>query len=128
VKHLRELYKITGKTPWCFPADKNDGHVDEKTIGKQVRDRQRSIPMKNRSKAVGTLTLSGGTWTPHDLRRTAARMMGNTGTDPMTVEACINHVMEKLKRTYQKAVPWESKREAWNRLGKHLELILAQSV
>ena len=136
VRHIRELYQITGKTPWCFPADgKKRGeveiatevnHVDEKTISKQVHDRQRPTPLKNRSKATNTLVLSGGNWTSHDVRRTAARIMAEMGATTDTVEACINHKMEKLKRTYQKAVPWESKREAWEKLGDYLDVVLAK--
>ncbi|MBE2261213.1 MAG: site-specific integrase [Burkholderiaceae bacterium] len=126
LRHLEELHKLTGKKPWCFPAKHNDGHVCEKSISKQIHDRQRSEPMKNRTMATDTLLLSGGPWTPHDLRRTSARILGGVGTDPMTIEACINHVMEKLKRTYQKSVPWESKREAWDKLGKYLDSIFTE--
>ena len=124
LRHLKELFQITGNSQWCFPAERNNGHVCEKSIAKQVRDRQRAEPMTNRSKATATLLLQGGPWTPHDLRRTSARIMGGIGIDPMTVEACINHVMEKLKRTYQKSIPWESKKEAWDKLGKHLDWVL----
>lgn len=32
LRHLNELHQITGDTPWCFPAERNDGHVCEKSI------------------------------------------------------------------------------------------------
>jgi hypothetical protein len=48
-----------------------------KSIAKQVKDRVRSEPLSNRTKATGALLLSGGAWTPHDLRRTGATMMGD---------------------------------------------------
>ena len=126
--HLKALHQLTGHKPWCFPA-KHEGkeHIDDKTISKQVGDRQKSEPMKNRSKSVATLILSGGEWTPHDLRRTAAIIMGSVGTDPLTIEGCINHVMPKLTRTYQKEVAWERKREAWDKLGQRLAMILSIS-
>jgi hypothetical protein len=37
---FRQLHQITGSTPWCFPARNNDGHLDVKSISKQVGDRQ----------------------------------------------------------------------------------------
>jgi integrase len=123
--HLKELHQRTGKKPWCFPAKhKGKEHIDAKTMSKQFGDRQKSEPMKNRSKYVETLTLSGGGWTPHDLRRTAAIIMGSVGIDPLTIESCINHVMPKLTRTYQKEVAWDRKREAWDKLGQRLTIIL----
>ncbi len=124
LNHLKELHKLTGHKPWCFPAKhKGKEHIDEKTISKQVGDRQKTAPMKNRSKSVATLILSGGEWTPHDLRRTAARLLGAVGTDPLTIESCINHVMPKLTRTYQNEVAWERKREAWDKLGQKITAI-----
>lgn len=126
LRHLEELHQLTGETSWCFPAKHNDGHVCEKSISKQINDRQRSEPLKNRTTATDTLVLSGGAWTPHDLRRTGARIMGGVGVDPMTIEACINHKMEKLKRTYQKSIPWESKRDAWDKLGRYLDSVFCE--
>ena len=123
-RHLRALNKITGETPWCFPSDLKDDHISEKNLTKQFTDRQRSVSLKNRSKATETLVLTGGTWGSHDLRRTAARMMSGLGVDPMVIEGCISHVMEKLKRTYQGGISWEKKREAWVLLGKKLDLLL----
>jgi len=52
--------------------------------------------------------------------------MGGVGVDPMTIEACINHKMEKLKRTYQKSIPWESKRDAWDKLGRYLDSVFCE--
>jgi integrase len=122
---LRELYQLNGKTPWCFPSANKERPVCEKSMQKQVRDRQLAVPMKNRSTATESLNLSGGRWTVHDLRRTGARIMGGIGINALTVESCINHKMSKLMRTYQHSIPFESKKEAWDKLGQHLDLILS---
>lgn len=83
--------------------------------------------MKGRSKAVGSLRLSGGHWTPHDLRRTAATIMGHCGVLDQIIERCLNHTDEnKLKRTYQRQEPRQQMQEAWNLLGLRLETLLSE--
>ena len=129
---FKELHSLTGTTTWCYPADnKRDAqgnpttHVCVKSITKQVNDRQRTEPMKNRSKATATLLLSGGEWTPHDLRRTAATIMGERGVSGDIIERALNHTLDKLTRTYQKSDRWPELQDAWNRLGEHLQWVLA---
>lgn len=89
LRSFRALHRLTGsgesRSPWCFPAALREGHLDLKTISKQVGDRQmrfkRRKPLKNR-RNDNSLVLSGGKrgeWTPHDLRRTAATMMQSLG-------------------------------------------------
>lgn len=132
VNLFKELHSLTGTTTWCYPADNKrdaDGnpttHVCVKSISKQVKDRQRTTPMKNRSKATATLLLSGGEWTPHDLRRTAATIMGERGVSGDIIERALNHTLDKLTRTYQKSDRWPELQDAWNRLGEHLQWVLA---
>jgi integrase len=131
LRYLKELHSLTGHTSWCFPADNKrdaDGnptsHVCVKSIGKQVKDRQRTEAMKNRSKATGALCLSGGPWTPHDTRRTAATIMGACGVSGELVERAINHVPNKLVRTYQKSDRWPELVTAWTKLGAELDRLL----
>jgi hypothetical protein len=63
LRQFKELHKLTGSSPWCFPARQRDGHVDLKTVSKQVGDRQMSFksrqPLQNR-RNDDTLVLSGG--------------------------------------------------------------------
>ena len=131
LRYLEELHSLTGHTAWCFPADnKRDAngdptsHVCVKSIGKQVKARQRAVPLKNNSKAVQTLCLSGGPWTPHDTRRTAATIMGACGVSGELVERAINHVPNKLVRTYQKSDRWPELVTAWAKLGAELDRVL----
>jgi integrase len=110
---------------WMFPARTGTSHVSTKSISKQVADRQRITAMKNRTQATATLLLSGGHWTPHDLRRTGATIMGNLRVQPDVIEKCLNHTEEsKLKRTYQQQAMVEEQREAWRLLGDRLSLVL----
>ena len=130
---LRQLLAITGVTPWLFPAsrakkDRPDfaDHVCEKTVTKQVGDRQRPgmQPMSGRSKHTNALVLPEGKWTPHDLRRTGATVMAELGAMPDVVEKCLNHTEgKKVKRIYQRAQYEASMRDAWRLLGERLELL-----
>lgn len=118
-----ELYKT--HDDWMFPDRTRTSHVSTKSISKQVADRQRITPMKNRTQATETLLLSGGHWTPHDLRRTGATIMGNLRVQPDVIEKCLNHTEEsKMKRTYQQQAMVEEQREAWNLLGSRLSLVV----
>jgi len=132
-----ELHRLTGsgdsKSPWCFPAKQTDGHVDLKTISKQVGDRQMTFksrkPLKNR-RNDNSLVLSrgkNGEWTPHDLRRTAATMMQALGISLDVIDRCQNHVLpgSKVRRHYLHHDYADEKREAWAKLGSRLESILA---
>lgn len=127
VRKLKELQVITGSTPWLFPASRKPSeHVCEKSVSKQVSDRQRPNlePMSGRSKQVTALVLAGGKWTPHDLRRTGATMMAELGSLPDVVERCLNHTEEKkVKRIYQRAQFEGPMRDAWQMLGERISLL-----
>ncbi len=114
-------------TEWLMPArNKLDSPVCEKSLSKQIGDRQRSgqEPMKGRSPLVDALVMPGGKWTSHDLRRTGATLMGDLGIRPDVIEKCLNHKEQnKMKRIYQRQSYNELMREAWGLLGERLELL-----
>ncbi|RJG05995.1 hypothetical protein D3870_08175 [Noviherbaspirillum cavernae] len=126
IKQFEALLEISGENRWCYPAEnKKDMPIDKKSISKQVGDRQRQQPMKNRSKAVGTLMMTSGKWSPHDLRRTGATMMGSLGVRPDIIEKCLNHVeQKKLIRIYQRQELKEEQCQAWLLLGARLDLLV----
>jgi integrase len=81
--------------------------------------------MSGRSKAKATLKLSGGLWTPHDLRRTAATVMVQLGVMPEVVERCLNHSEQNMvKRIYQRHSYEPEMKQAWQLLSDRLELLL----
>jgi integrase len=124
LSQFKELHSINGGSEWCYPAEHRDGHVCLKSITKQVHDRQRATALRNRTKATGTLLLSGGEWTVHDLRRTGATLMGELGVIPEVIERCLNHLEQnRMKRTYQRHELRNEKREAWQQLGERLSLL-----
>lgn len=129
--HFRTLIeraqRLKKECPWVFPAKNGEGHVDVKSLAKQIGDRQRGAeekPMKGRTPLVEALVLPGGKWTPHDLRRTGATLMGRLGVRPDVIEKCLNHVEQnRLVRIYQRQELREEQREAWRLLGERLELL-----
>lgn len=109
---------------WLFPATNKDGHLYEKSLSKQVGDRQRPglPPMTGRTKLVDALVLPNGHWTPHDLRRTGATIMGELGISSDVIERCLNHTEQnKMKRIYQRQSYANEMMDAWSRLGAQLE-------
>ena len=124
VHHFLALQAINGASKWCFPNRDDTDNVCVKTVTKQLGDRQRgeASPMSHRSPRTNALALSGGRWTPHDLRRTAATLMTALGVLPEVAEKCLNHTEEsRVKRTYQRHSYEAEKREAWRLLGERLE-------
>lgn len=92
LQQLRSLREITGAYDWCLPTRAGDTHIGLKSITKQIKDRVRQEALANRTNVTGALILSGGGWTPHDLRRTGATMMGELGVMGEVIERCLNHV------------------------------------
>lgn len=123
LKQFQELRAISHWSEWVLPSVLTDNrHICLKSITRQVRDRQRDNSLSKRTKATGTLILSGGTWTPHDLRRTGASLMAELGILPDIIERCLNHVeQDRMKRIYQRHDYWAERREAFSQLGKRLQ-------
>lgn len=98
------------------------------TLAKALHDRQHSPDgEQDRSgkRAVSSaLLLPAGPFTPHDLRRTGATLMGELGVLPHIVEKCLNHTMPKLMQTYQLAEMLDERRDAFTRLGARLEELI----
>lgn len=137
LRHFKALHVITGtgddKSEWCFPARHQKGHINVKTVSKQVGDRQMRFknrkPLKNRRNDDSLVLSNGenGEWTPHDLRRTAATMMQAMGVSLDVIDRCQNHVMpgSKVRRHYMHHDYADEKRDAWGKLGTRLDAILA---
>jgi integrase len=126
LSQLEGLKSITGGVAWLFPNSALNGPLNDKAVTKQVADRQRDgEQLQNRTKQTEALKLSGGRWTPHDLRRTGATHMGGLGVVPAVIERCLNHTeSNKLKRTYQLFAYEAQMRDAWQLWGERLELLL----
>ena len=122
---FKELMLIAQSETWIFPNRNNSSHVSDKSITVQITGRQTTNILGNRSKDSQALVLTGGKWTPHDLRRTGATIMGNLKVAPDVIEKCLNHTEEnKIKRIYQRQELKVEQAEAWRVLGDRLHLLV----
>lgn len=110
---------------YVFAGRDGTGHVSEKEVTRRLADRQtRAKPMRGR-KNTTDLDLPGGRWTQHDLRRTAATIMGELDIPSDVIDRCLNHTEpNKVKRTYQRQVMVRQRREAFDALGEYLTELL----
>lgn len=127
IDYIERLRELTGRYQWLFPSSRSDSHVDEKSLTKQVADRQREDGQVIKGRSVRdskALMLSGGQWRPHDLRRTAATMMEGLHIMPMVIEKTLNHSEgSKVERTYKRYDYAREMREAWELLGQRLAIL-----
>lgn len=93
-------------------------------LARPAQQRGDATPMSRRSPYTNALALSGGKWTLHDLRHTAATLMTALGVLPEVAEKCLDHTEKsRVKRTYQRHSYDVEKREAWRLPGEWLELL-----
>ncbi len=128
VEQFNKIQSINGTSQWCFPNRDKTGAVCPKSVTKQVTDRQKADQSKmisRRSQYFDALQLSGGYWTPHDLRRTGASLMVKLGVMPDVADRCMNHLEQnKVKRTYLRYDYAKEMREAWVTLGDYVYCLL----
>ncbi|MCU0836803.1 MAG: site-specific integrase [Chromatiaceae bacterium] len=107
--------------------------VDKKAMAHLLRDRQRLAKNAGRATPLGkrtikyaqALALPGGLWTAHDLRRSAATLMQQLGVLPAVIEKCLNHTeTRRMVAVYQRAEYLPERRDAFERLGQHLDSIV----
>jgi len=122
---FKQLKQIAQSETWIFPNRDRSSHVCDKSITVKITGRQTSNILSKRSKDSQALVLTGGKWTPHDLRRTGATIMGNLKVAPDVIEKCLNHTEEnKIKRIYQRQELKVEQAEAWRVLGDRLHLLV----
>lgn len=100
---LEHLAALRESAEWVFPNTAGTGPVCVKSLGKQLADRQRTPDrrMTNRSTQVDALSLPGGRWTAHDLRRTSATILAKLGIATDVIDECLNHKLQsKVARVY----------------------------
>ena len=123
LEQFRRLTRLSTSAVWLLPHRDNIRSASRSSLAQQLNIRQ--IPGDARCKDNQSLMLVGGKWTPHDLRRTGATLMGNLGVAPDTIDKCLNHVEpNKIKRTYQRQKLEAEQAKAWELLGERLELLV----
>ena len=115
LRHIERVLVLGGTSEFLLPGRTGDDQIDkpitDKVITKMVTDRQRETPLKGRSKAVATLILARGKWTPHDLRRTMATRMRDLRISTDVIERCLNHPRRASSGCIRQASSWPSARK-----------------
>lgn len=128
VKQFLAIQRHRGEYQWLYPNRKKNGSVSSKSVTRQLSDRQRSKALSKRSQDTGILCLSGGRWTPHDLRRTGATLMATLGVRPEIIERCLNHIEQnKVRRIYQRYSYEPEMKQAWELLGERVEVLVSEN-
>lgn len=121
---FREIDAQGDSAPWVFPSRDRKRPVNVKSFGKQLSDRQRKPEQRlsGRAKETMSLTLPGGRWTAHDLRRTASSLMAKLGISGDVIDECLNHVIEsRVRRIYVRDRREAEQKRAFDALGARLE-------
>jgi integrase len=130
LRQIEKLAALRDGGAWLFPNTHGDGPVNIKSLGKQLADRQRD-PCKrlmNRAADTTSLTLPGGRWTAHDLRRTAATLMAGLGVSTDVIDECLNHKLQsKVARVYIHDRRTADQAKAFDALGALLTKIVQQA-
>lgn len=122
VEAMTLLKEVAAGAPRVLP-------VSRAVLGRQLKDRQRPETKRNQKRAHNSeLVLPDGPWSLHDLRRTAATMMGNEGVAYNVIERCLNHSPPKLVRTYQRQNLQDEQRAAFKTLGTRLRKLVPQAL
>jgi integrase len=96
---------------WLFPSPRGGRPIIPSSISHALR---RNLPH------IGLENL-----TPHDLRRTAASLMGRLKVSRFIISRCLNHVDRTVTGRYDVHEYQPEKKDALDRLGTHLESLLA---
>jgi integrase len=101
-RDLLQQLQATASSPWVFPSP-----------------RLAQRPVKNVHKPAGQLeALSGVTFVPHDLRRTAASHMTSMGIPRLVVAKILNHSEPGVTRVYDRHSYDAEKRQALETWGR----------
>ncbi len=130
VKHFEALAELSEHDAWIFPDASGRKPVCVKSFGKQLSDRQRTADrrMTNRTAKTDSLMLTGGRWTAHDLRRTAATLMAQLGIATDVIHECLNHKQaDRMSLVYIQNRREAEQAVAFDALGKRLDSLVSGS-
>lgn len=114
---LQELKAINGKSRWLFPSPKN---------GKQIIAGESVAYAIRRSNEVGIFE-GAATFTPHDLRRTAASHMTGMGIPRLVVSKILNHADRDTTAVYDRHSYDAEKKHALDAWGNKLSQLISDT-
>ena len=107
---------------FLFPSPQPKQHIGQKALGVAVhfhRESSETRPEVERPRC------SVNNWAPHDLRRTAATLLGDRGCPFEIIEAILAHRLPGVAKHYQRSEYAEQKVEWLAKLNAHIDAIAA---
>lgn len=108
---------------WLLHGTKIKDPINESVLRKVIGERIGTVNRTNATAYHGALSLVGGDWSLHDLRRTMASRMGDLGVSPHIIELCLNHKVPGIAGVYQRQLYLDERRDAFDRWGAELHRI-----
>ena len=96
---------------WLLPSPRGGKPVSPESVNHALRRNLEHIGLQD--------------LTPHDLRRTAASLMGRLKVPRFIISRCLNHVDRTVTGRYDVYEYFEEKKDAMDKLGIHIEVLLA---
>lgn len=122
-----------GNYPWMFVGRWNTEPLNKKAMACALRGNKAS---NGRVRSVGLCEQLGlKPFTPHDLRRTAASLMGSIGISRATISLCLDHTIKSddhgavaavTGKHYDQDPRIEEKREALQKLAAEIRRIVSE--
>jgi integrase len=124
-----------GNYPYLFTGRFGTEPVDRKAMAAALRGRKEKVKGKMTVKAVGLCELLGlRPFTPHDLRRTAASLLGSLKVPRSTISLCLDHTIKSddqgevaaVTSVYDQDPRIGEKREALQKLADEIRRIVGE--
>lgn len=113
---LDAVKEISGESEYVFPSPKA-GHIAPSAVGKALRRHLKELKEP--------ITRECAEWfTPHDLRRTAATKMTESGINRLAVSKVLNHAESGVTAVYDRHSYDKEKRQALETWGRKLDAII----
>ncbi len=109
---LKQLKVISGDSCWLFPSPRGDTHMSGTAIDHALR------------KNIKHFNCAKETYTPHDLRRTAASHMTAQGISRLVVSKILNHAERSVTAIYDRHSYDKEKQHALEAWSTKLEKII----
>ena len=104
------LIAFSRDSEWLVPSPRGEEHITERALTRAIGNNRKSFPIPH--------------FTPHDLRRTAASQMAESGIPRLHISMVLNHVEGGITRVYDRYTYMTEKREALERWEQRLADIL----
>lgn len=128
VGRARAIAEARLEGEFVFPSPRPHQHIAQKALGVAVHMHRKSSttrPELERPRCPVGADENGVEWAPHDLRRTAAVLLGDLRCPFEVIEAILAHRLPGVSKRYQRSEHAEQKVEWLEKLNAHIDVIVA---